>query len=69
MFWVPAWAFGGFISTVGDMFVADCMLQAGVSNHVVGILDDRASDALPGSCFWSFCPCFGSLLGLSGVSF
>ena len=28
-----------------------CMLQAGVSNHVVGILDDRASDALPGPCF------------------
>ena len=25
-----------------------CMLQAGVSNHVVGILDDRASVALPG---------------------
>ena len=25
----PAWAFGGFISTVGHMLVADCMLQAG----------------------------------------
>ena len=24
-----------------------CMLQAGVSNHVVGFLDDRASVALP----------------------
>ena len=47
----PCLAFGGFISTVGHMLVADCMLQAGVSNHVVGILDGRASDALPGPCF------------------
>ena len=28
-----------------------CMLQAGVSNHVVGFLDDRASAALPEPCF------------------
>ena len=76
VFWVPAWSCAGFISTVGNMLVADlvcshcvwryacawamlymsdsgrvtlwCMLQAGVSNHVVGILDDRASVALPG---------------------
>ena len=27
------------------------MLQAGLSNHFVGILDDRASGALPGPCF------------------
>ena len=25
-----------------------CMLQAGLSNHVVGFLDDRACEALPG---------------------